>query len=186
MKTPGGISDEIFLPVEIPIVLPLQMPEVFTTVESINLGELDSERAGSYHIRVRNDGNAVLILSANQNSIGVSVSSNEVRIAPGETGTVSYTIDTDTSGPFTGTLIITTNDPNLTEWVIPVTATLVTIPPEPRADLNGSGVVDFPDFLEFANAFGTSDARSDFDNDGTVGFTDFLIFAQSFGKVTGG
>ena len=39
VETPGGISDEIFLPVEIPIVLPLQMPEVFTTVESINLGE---------------------------------------------------------------------------------------------------------------------------------------------------
>lgn len=56
------------------------------------------------------------------------------------------------------------------------------------ADFDGSGRVDFPDFLIFAGGFGKStgdagfDARLDFSGNGTVDFPDFLVFAQSFGK----
>ncbi|MGA1200028.1 MAG: hypothetical protein ACO36I_26320, partial [Candidatus Latescibacterota bacterium] len=56
------------------------------------------------------------------------------------------------------------------------------------ADFDGSGRVDFPDFLIFAGGFGKStsdvgfDARLDFSGNGTIDFPDFLVFAQSFGK----
>ncbi len=50
------------------------------------------------------------------------------------------------------------------------------------ADFDGSGVVDFSDFLLFANAFGSSDPRFDLDDDGLVAFSDFVRFAFFFGK----
>ena len=56
-----------------------------------------------------------------------------------------------------------------------------------RADFDGNGKVDFPDFLAFAGVFGkpASDSdvatRMDFDDNGKVEFSDFLIFAGVFG-----
>ena len=58
-----------------------------------------------------------------------------------------------------------------------------------QADFNGSGRVDFADFLLFAGVFGTSsadeafDAQFDLDRDGRVTFADFLLFAGVFGEV---
>ena len=55
-------------------------------------------------------------------------------------------------------------------------------------DFDGSGVVDFPDFLQFVGNFGARqgderyEGRFDLDGDGEVGFGDFLIFAGQFGK----
>ncbi len=57
------------------------------------------------------------------------------------------------------------------------------------ADFNGSGTVDFGDFLAFVNHFGLSrddagyDARYDLDRNGEIGFGDFLIFVNAFGKT---
>ena len=50
-------------------------------------------------------------------------------------------------------------------------------------DFDGSGSVDFGDFLLFAQAFGSSDGAFDLDGDGRVVFGDFLIFAQAFGNA---
>ena len=54
-----------------------------------------------------------------------------------------------------------------------------------RADADGSGVIDFADFLAFVRAFQTSDSSFDFDGDGIVNFPDFLIFANLFGRKVG-
>ena len=57
-----------------------------------------------------------------------------------------------------------------------------------RGDFDGSGSVDFTDFLVFASAFEKSHGQegfssdSDFDSNGIVDFADFLIFASSFGQ----
>lgn len=59
------------------------------------------------------------------------------------------------------------------------------------ADFDGSGTVDFGDFLTFAAGFGTGsgeagyDAALDFDASGQVDFADFLVFAASFGDSDG-
>ncbi|MGA1196664.1 MAG: cohesin domain-containing protein, partial [Candidatus Latescibacterota bacterium] len=58
-------------------------------------------------------------------------------------------------------------------------------------DFNGNGVVDFPDFLMFASAFGKKVGdvgfleALDLNDSGAVDFPDFLSFAQQFGKSVG-
>ena len=60
---------------------------------------------------------------------------------------------------------------------------------DPNFDFDGSGIVDFPDFVLFASHFGTSqgdgryEAKYDLDADGAIGFVDFVIFAGNFGKA---
>ena len=56
------------------------------------------------------------------------------------------------------------------------------------ADFDGSGEVDFDDFLQFAARFAepvldSETAVFDLDRDGLVGFSDFLIFAAQFGPA---
>ena len=56
-------------------------------------------------------------------------------------------------------------------------------------DFDGSGVVDFPDFLQFADKFGLSrgdaayEVRYDLNGDGAIAFDDFLLFVGAFGKT---
>lgn len=58
------------------------------------------------------------------------------------------------------------------------------------SDFDGSGRVDFVDFLDFAAAFGKAsgtegfDTKFDLDGSGIVDFGDFLIFAGHFGDST--
>ena len=58
-------------------------------------------------------------------------------------------------------------------------------------DFDGSGTVDFQDFLAFVAVFGKSssdegfDARMDLDSSGTVDFQDFLAFVSAFGSSSG-
>ena len=56
-------------------------------------------------------------------------------------------------------------------------------------DFDGSGVVDFLDFLQFADKFGFSrgdaayEVRYDLNGDGKIAFDDFLLFVEHFGKA---
>ena len=50
-----------------------------------------------------------------------------------------------------------------------------------NADFNGDGIVNFADFFDFVDAFGTSDAKYDLDNNGIVNFADFFEFVDAFG-----
>ncbi len=52
-----------------------------------------------------------------------------------------------------------------------------------NADFDGSGKVDFPDFLAFALAYGTTWSRFDLDGQGKVDFSDFLVFASFYGQT---
>ena len=55
-------------------------------------------------------------------------------------------------------------------------------------DFDGSGIVDFPDFLMFVSAFGSEagqdkyEAKYDLNSDGKIAFEDFLILTDNFGK----
>lgn len=51
---------------------------------------------------------------------------------------------------------------------------------ECRADLNGDGIVDFGDYLEFLNLFAAQDPRVDFNGDGVVDFADYLEFLNLY------
>ncbi|MBI2951993.1 PQQ-dependent sugar dehydrogenase [bacterium] len=60
------------------------------------------------------------------------------------------------------------------------------VQPNPAADFDGNGTVDFDDFFAFAEAFGQraegARAKFDLDADGAIDFDDFFIFVASFGK----
>ena len=59
----------------------------------------------------------------------------------------------------------------------------------PSPDFDGSGTVDFPDFLAFVSVFGSEegqdnyDAKYDLNRDGKIVFEDFQILTHSFGKT---
>ncbi|MCC6675696.1 MAG: hypothetical protein IT436_01005 [Phycisphaerales bacterium] len=48
------------------------------------------------------------------------------------------------------------------------------------ADLNGDGIVDFADYLEFLNFYDAQDLRVDFNHDGIVDFADYLEFLNLY------
>ncbi|MFP6646047.1 MAG: FlgD immunoglobulin-like domain containing protein, partial [Candidatus Latescibacterota bacterium] len=52
----------------------------------------------------------------------------------------------------------------------------------PPGDFDGDGIVDFPDFFLFAEAFWSDDATYDLSGDGFVDFADLFIFADFFGE----
>jgi hypothetical protein len=166
-------------------ILPQPRPRLTATIESVSLGEVETGRSGTFFVSLRNEGNAELVVGIDGTSQGIT-SSGETTVAAGETGRIGYRIDLDFDGPYAGTLILNTNDPGSPQLTISIIATGITIPVEPRADFNKSGVVDFADFLIFAIVFGSADPTVDLDGSGIVDFGDFLIFAQSFGKVAAG
>ena len=56
---------------------------------------------------------------------------------------------------------------------------------ECRADVNGDGVVDFFDYLDFVQWFAADDPRADFDENGQVDFFDYLEFIEAFNEPCG-
>ncbi len=50
------------------------------------------------------------------------------------------------------------------------------------ADFDANGIVDFGDFILFAQAFGSNQSSFDLDGNGSVDFSDFILFAKRFGE----
>ena len=50
------------------------------------------------------------------------------------------------------------------------------------ADFDANGIVDFGDFILFAQAFGSNQSGFDLDGNGNVDFPDFILFAKQFGE----
>ncbi len=49
-------------------------------------------------------------------------------------------------------------------------------------DFDANGIVDFGDFILFAQAFGSNQSSFDLDGNGSVDFSDFILFATHFGE----
>ena len=64
----------------------------------------------------------------------------------------------------------------LTAWQFPVAQTAR------DADFDANGIVDFGDFILFAQAFGSNQSSFDLDGNGSVDFPDFVLFAKRFGE----
>ena len=62
-----------------------------------------------------------------------------------------------------------------------VSRQLLTAQSDRNADFDANGIVDFGDFILFAQAFGSNQPSFDLDGSGSVDFPDFILFAQRFG-----
>ena len=51
-----------------------------------------------------------------------------------------------------------------------------------NADFDANGIVDFGDFILFAQAFGSNQSHFDLDGNKSVDFPDFILFAKRFGE----
>ena len=106
---------------------------------------------------------------------------------PGQSQDIIDNFQSDSSQvQFTGTIDITSDDPEKASISLTITGSAIFIPADPRTDFNGSLTVDFYDFLLFSEAFGTANTTFDLDGSGTVDFPDFLIFVANFGKAVNG
>ena len=151
---------------------------------NISFGTFDLARSPQQQITIQNTGQGILQITNIQSDLtNVTISSTSFTLAPGESKTITIALNTTQSGPHSGTLQITSNDPTTPTTTIAFSGTAQIIPAEPKADANGNGTVDFADFLTFAQSFGKTHPTLDFNNNGTVDFTDFVTFAQSFGKT---
>jgi hypothetical protein len=138
----------------------------FTNGSAIpGLTGLDIEGSGSVEI-----GGASVLGSAGVAEAGLS----KVRftVLSGFKGSTSISLDASSLGGPAGQTILTPMSSIL------VTGTFVAKP----GDFDGNGSVDFTDFIQFAQAFGSSNALYDLNSNGSVDFGDFVIFAQNFGK----
>ena len=120
---------------------------------------------------------------------------SSVFIIPGG-GSSSFDIDVTfaptSDRPFSGTVTITSNDPNNPELTVSLSGLGVSGIEELQdedgnpilGDIDGSAGVDFDDFFLFADNFGQADfdPAADLDSDGDVDFDDFFLFADNFGK----
>ena len=112
--------------------------------------------------------------------------------ASGTLGKLTFTVGSGYSGKTRVTLVSSqfASTAGTTKLTIGAGGAAVQIggPVTASPDLNGNGVVDFPDFIAFAFAFGSKtgsanfNAKADLNGNGSIDFPDFLIFAQNFGK----
>lgn len=104
----------------------------------------------------------------------VIINSNDTKYAgPGGGTTGAVTVEAVSSGPF----------PRSTVLDIPARSVLLlqNNPPVPcAADFDGSGFLDFDDFIAFVSAYEAGDNTADFDGTGFVDFDDFNAYVAAF------
>jgi hypothetical protein len=150
---------------------------------------LEVGQSRSTTLKISNVGEGPLEITGYTAPEGITMEPAAVSLAINETKSVKITFTPIQSGPLSGSFTLDHNDPKVGPLQVPILD--LTIEPgeipivvtDPRTDFDGSGTVDFPDFLAFVKAFGTADASYDLDDSNQVDFGDFLIFAQNFGKV---
>ena len=161
-----------------------QIPIISLMQENLNLGEIEMGRGITTTFTITNTGTGPLNITDIQSDIaGITLSETQLTLPPGQSQDIIITLNPTAPGPITGTIDITSDDPEKTSISLTITGSAIFVPADPRTDFNGSLTVDFYDFLLFSEAFGTANATFDLDGSGTVDFPDFLIFIASFGKA---
>ena len=84
----------------------------------------------------------------------------------------------------TGTLTLLSDDPVNGRVDVTLSGVAIVILADPRIDFNGNGTIDFGDFVQFVQAFGSTEARFDLNLNGTVDFGDFVQLVGNFGRST--
>ncbi len=132
---------------------------------------------------VKNTGGKDLSITNLESDLeGITFSLEELTVAPGDSATVDITFTPAVGGPFSGTITISSDDPENKNVTVAISGTAIVVSVNARADFDGDGKIDFVDFIAFAQAFNSDNPTFDLDGSGLVDFADFLEFARNFGK----
>jgi hypothetical protein len=158
-------------------------PAIALPVTSLDYGSGEVGRPISQTIEIRNDGPGPLNVTGLESDIeGLSYSERVFTVAAGETKMVTISLTPGNEGTISGVINVLSDDPANGNMSIDLAGSAQIIPADVRADFDGSGAVDFSDFLGFADAFGKASGTYDIDQSGTVDFADFLVFVENFGR----
>ena len=158
-------------------------PLIALVREDLIFTDTEVGRSQTLMLTVKNEGPGVLTVSAIKSSLPeFQVLDWNFTLQTNESREVSVVFQPQAEGTVTGNLEVRSDDPNTPLLNLSLSGRGVVIPVNPRADFDGSGTVDFADFLGFVQAFGQAEPAYDLNDSGTVDFGDFLILVQSFGK----
>ena len=157
------------------------LPSIALMQESLSLGEIDVGNSITKTVTITNSGTGPLTVTDIRSDIaGIAFSETQFTVPAGSSHDITVTFNPQAEGPITGTIDILSDDPQNAAINLTITGSITG--PRTRSDFDGSGEIDFSDFLLFAAAFNTVNPTFDLDNSGRVDFLDFLIFAADFEK----
>jgi hypothetical protein len=164
--------------------------EIALAAEQLEFNNIEVGSRVNRTLTIRNEGQGSLKITDVKSDLpGLSVSQKAFEVPPGESHDLTVTVTPTAEGAFSGSLTIVSNDPDQGMIVLTLSGSAVMFQPEGRADFNGSGRIDFADFVIFAQGFGRQagqagfDERLDLNDNGRIDFPDFVIFARSFGST---
>ncbi|MDX2146719.1 MAG: hypothetical protein SFZ23_04285 [Planctomycetota bacterium] len=175
----------------LPVLLDLRVPAKITSDTILDFGRV---RRGSAAIRMLNVSNSTptgtwvnngyspsvaietltYTLSASFGFVAPAGSFNDVAGGGGNAHTI--TMNTSTIGNKVGVLTISSNSIETPGRIVQLVGEVFAC----AGDFNDDGLIDFFDYLDFANAFSAEDVAADFNGDGTIDFFDYLDFVQAF------
>ncbi|MGA1195048.1 MAG: choice-of-anchor D domain-containing protein, partial [Candidatus Latescibacterota bacterium] len=158
-------------------------PSISLGQNSLDFGQVDLDKKIEKVVTIHNAGPGVLAVSDIQSDVaGIVISEKQCDIPANGSKDIKVSYQPSSEGAFSGLIQVMSDDPDHAIMSVSLTGTGVFVPADARTDFDGSGKVDFADFLVFAQAFGSTNVLIDVDGSGKVDFADFLTFAQSFGK----
>ena len=175
------------IPIEFTIVLVKAQPVLDMEETTIDFGTIDAGKTVQKTITIKNTGTAPLEITGIESDVsGLTFEPAMFTLSPDSSRTVTITFSKPMEGEFSGSINISSNDPDRAKHTLSITVIVQPLSVEAKSDFNRDGTIDFADFLLLVSAFGSSESKYDIDGNGTVDFTDFLMFVQVFGKTVNG
>ena len=169
------------------IVQAAPAPVLVVGEPAIDFGSIDAEKTVQQTFTIVNTGTAPLEITGIESDMpGLTFDPSMFTLSPDSSRTVTITFPKPMEGEFSGSINISSNDPDRAKHTLTISGVVQPLSVEAKSDFNRDGTIDFTDFLLFVGAFGSSDSQYDIDGNGAVDFPDFLLFVQSFGKTFNG
>ena len=162
----------------------IKPPTINLASTSLDFGEdVPVDESRTLTLIVKNSGDEDLGITGMESDLeGVTLSMTELVVAAGDSADIDVTFTPAKRGPFSGTITITSNDPENENITVAISGTAIVVDIVARSDFDNDGEVGFSDFVAFARAFNTDNPTFDLNGNGVVDFPDFLEFAGNFGK----
>lgn len=176
----------------LPVYLDLRVPAKVGAPATIDLGSVAQFSSGESTLNVGNAGDVALWTANGIAALRYTLSAGGDVSAPsgqfndpagGGVNGHSISIDTQTTGPKSGTITIASNDVDQPSYVVTVTA-FVTPPASCPGDTNGDNAINSADLSVLLSQFNqsvTPNTGADFNGDGLVNAADLSVLLANFG-----